>query len=110
MNKIVHSCTCGNCIKTRYTFSGGHYIYEYIHELNAKLNELDSEMLLDIQEIEKEKKKSKLANKKIFDMEIKYVQENYAIIKNALCDGYFIHTPDLPPPLPTKPPPKLKKE
>ena len=109
MNKTVHSCTCGNCIKTRYTFSGGHYIYEYIHELNTKLNELDSEMLLDIQEIEKEKKKSKLANKKIFDMEIKYVQENYAIIKNALCDGYFIHTPDLPPPLPANPPPKLKK-
>ena len=109
MNHPVHNCSCGNCIKTRYTFKGGYYMYEYIHELNKKLNELDSAMLVDIQEIEKEKKKSKLVNKISFDIEIKSVQENYNFLKNVICDGYFIYTPDLPPPLPANPPPKLKK-
>jgi hypothetical protein len=110
MNHIVHNCTCGNCIKARYTFPGGYYIYEFIHELNSKLNELDYQMSLDIEEIEKEKKKSKLANKMHFDMEIQNVKDNYTYLKNVICDGYFIYTPENKPlSSPPLPPPNSKK-
>ncbi len=116
MNKPVDNCACGNCIKSRYTFNGGHYIYEYIHELNTKLNQLDEQMMLDIKEIETAKEKDRHKGKfaRQYNLEIELLQDNYKELKNALCIGYFIETPQsqtqTPPPLPPPNPKKKEKQ
>jgi hypothetical protein len=88
-NKI--KCECCNTINHQYNPLKGYYIIKLLPELQEIIDKYDILMQNDIEEVKKEKNKSKY-NHPYFDMEIEKIKSDYSQLKNAISIGYFIKT------------------